>query len=408
MNGKVELSPLDGLEYGLTVGIEQLQLEQDTGKSLHDIYPGLTLLDLNRAGTGLMEIVTKPDLRSSKEAGVVVKKLQTLLRAVDSSDGNMDEGSMRCDVNVSVHEIGKPYGARCELKNLNSIKSVMDAIDAEIERQIASYESDIVVAQETRGFDASTGKTYRIRSKESAPDYRYMPEPDLPRLVISQEKIQEMKNALPELPDARRYRIMKLYGLGMIETRTLMGEDGMVEYFEDLVSTGRQVKSVISWTIHELLGRLHSRNINFSSEIVTASQLGSLVDYVDQGLISAKVGKNVLNLMVEGDPRSASEIVEEKGWKQMDNQDELGQMCEAIMAQYPDKVKVVQKGNVGVLGFFVGQIMKESQGRANPVAVSEILRSKMGLQNGKAADANSFVTPTTNRTGKGDKKKQSK
>ncbi|KAG9320088.1 hypothetical protein KVV02_004480 [Mortierella alpina] len=400
-NGRVELSPLDGLEYSLTVGIEQLQLEQDTGKSLHDIYPGLTLLDLNRAGTGLMEIVTKPDLRSSKEAGVVVKKLQALLRAVDSSDGNMDEGSMRCDVNVSIHEIDKPYGARCELKNLNSIKSVMDAIDAEIERQIELYESDIVVAQETRGFDASTGKTYRIRSKESAPDYRYMPEPDLPRLVLGRETIQELKDSLPELPDARRDRIMKSYGLGMIETRTLMGEEGMVEYFETVVSKGRQVKSVISWTIHELLGRLHSRNINFTPEIVTAAQLGTLVDCVDQGLISAKVGKNVLNLMVEGDSRSASEIVEEKGWRQMDNQSELGQMCDAIMAQYPDKVKIVQKGNVGVLGFFVGQIMKESQGRANPVALSEILRVKMGLPSGVAADANSF-------TGKVDKKYKSK
>ncbi|KAF9927245.1 hypothetical protein BGZ67_007631 [Mortierella alpina] len=400
-NGRVKLSPLDGLEYSLTVGIEQLQLEQDTGKSLHDIYPGLTLLDLNRAGTGLMEIVTKPDLRSSKEAGVVVKKLQALLRAVDSSDGNMDEGSMRCDVNVSVHEIDKPYGARCELKNLNSIKSVMDAIDAEIERQIELYESDIVVVQETRGFDSSTGKTYRIRSKESAPDYRYMPEPDLPRLVLSREAIQELKDSLPELPDARRDRIMKSYGLGMIEARTLMGEEGMVEYFETVVSKRRQVKSVISWTIHELLGRLHSRNINFTPEIVTAAQLGTLVDCVDQGLISAKVGKNVLNLMVEGDSRSASEIVEEKGWRQMDNQSELGQMCDTIMAQYPDKVKIVQKGNVGVLGFFVGQIMKESQGRANPVALSEILRDKMGLPSGAAADANSF-------TGKVDKKNKSK
>ncbi|KAF9283707.1 hypothetical protein BGZ68_005196 [Mortierella alpina] len=408
MNGRVELSPLDGLEYSLTVGIEQLQLEQDTGKSLHDIYPGLTLLDLNRAGTGLMEIVTKPDLRSSKEAGVVVKKLQALLRAVDSSDGNMDEGSMRCDVNVSVHEIGKPYGARCELKNLNSIKSVMDAIDAEIERQIESYESDMVVAQETRGFDASTGKTYRIRSKESAPDYRYMPEPDLPRLVLSPETILKLKDSLPELPDARRDRVMKSYGLGTIETRTLMGEEGMVEYFEAVVCKGHQVKSVISWTIHELLGRLHSRNINFTPDVVTPSQLGSLVEYVDQGLISAKVGKSVLNLMVEGDSRNAREIVEEKGWKQMDNQDELGQMCDTIMAQYPDKVKVVQKGNVGVLGFFVGQIMKESQGRANPVAVSEILRAKMGLATGEATDAKSFAAHGTNRTSKGDKKKKSK
>ncbi|KAG0371058.1 hypothetical protein BGZ54_000976 [Gamsiella multidivaricata] len=361
-NGKIAISVLDGLDYPLTVRIEQLQLEQDTGKSLHDIYPGLTLLDLNRAGTGLMEIVTKPDMTSSKEAGILVKKLQALLRTVNSSDGNMDEGSMRCDVNVSVHELGKPYGARCELKNLNSIKSVMDAIDAEVERQISCYESNAPVNQATRGFDASTGKTFHIRSKESAPDYRYMPEPDLPRLVLSPDTIKALKDSLPELPDARRERIMRNYQLGLIETRTLMGEEGMVEYFESLVSTGRQIKSVIS-----------------CPTIVKVSQLGSLVDCVDQGLISAKIGKAVLDMMVKGDSRDANAIVEEKGWKQMDNRGELDELCDKILTEYPDKVKVVQKGNIGVLGFLVGQVIKQSQGRANPVLVNELLRTKVGL-----------------------------
>ncbi|KAI1297562.1 hypothetical protein EDD11_007035 [Mortierella claussenii] len=386
-NGRIVLTPLDGLDYSLTVGIEQLQLEQDTGKSLHDVYPGLTLLDLNRAGTGLMEIVTKPDMRSSKEAGILVKKLQALLRVVNSSDGNMDEGSMRCDVNVSVHEVGKPYGARCELKNLNSIKSVMDAIDAEIERQISCYEANVPVPQETRGLDASTGKTYRIRSKESAPDYRYMPEPDLPRLVLSQDTIRALKETLPELPDARRERIMQKYKLGMIEARTLMGEDGMVEYFENLMSSGREVKSVISWTIHELLGRLHARGISFSGNVVEAPQLGSLLDCVDQGMISAKVGKSVLNLMIEGDRRDALAIVEENGWRQLDDLKELELLCNTILAQYPDKVQVVKKGNLGVLGFFVGQIIKQSQGRANPLTVNQLLRTKMGLPEGSPTSA---------------------
>ncbi|KAF9290001.1 hypothetical protein BGZ74_000581 [Mortierella antarctica] len=384
-NGKIEISPLDGLDYSLTVGIEQLQLEQDTGKSLHDVYPGLTLIDLNRAGTGLMEIVTKPDMRSSKEAGILVKKLQALLRAVDSSDGNMDEGSMRCDVNVSVHEVGKPYGARCELKNLNSIKSVVDAIDAEVARQIESNEANIPVTQETRGFDASTGTTFRIRSKESAPDYRYMPEPDLPRLVLAKQTIEGLKASLPELPDTQRSRIMTKYDLGMVECRTLMGEEGMVEYFEQVVS-GRAVKSVVSWTVHELLGRLHSGGLEFDPETVNVKQLGSLIDYVDNGGISAKVGKDVLRLMIEGDKREAEAIVEEKGWKQMDNMSELGTLCETIMAQYPDKVKVIQKGNLGVLGFLVGQIMKESKGRANPVVINELLRSRMNIP---AGDSNS-------------------
>ncbi|KAG0093032.1 hypothetical protein BGZ92_007752 [Podila epicladia] len=387
-NGKIEISPLDGLDYSLTVGIEQLQLEQDTGKSLHDVYPGLTLIDLNRAGTGLMEIVTKPDMRSSKEAGILVKKLQALLRAVDSSDGNMDEGSMRCDVNVSVHEVGKPYGARCELKNLNSIKSVVDAIDAEVARQIEANEANIPVTQETRGFDASTGTTFRIRSKESAPDYRYMPEPDLPRLVLTKQMIEELKASLPELPDTRRSRIMAKYDLGMVECRTLMGEEGMVEYFEQVVS-GRPVKSVVSWTIHEQIGRLHSRGLEFDSETVNVKQLGSLIDYVDNGGISAKVGKDVLRLMIEGDKREAGAIVEEKGWKQMDSMSELGTLCETIMSQYPDKVKVIQKGNLGVLGFLVGQIMKESKGRANPVVINELLRSRMNIPVG---DSNSSAT----------------
>ncbi|KAF8937542.1 B subunit of glutamyl-tRNA amidotransferase [Dissophora ornata] len=381
-NGKLVITPLDGLDYSLTVGIEQLQLEQDTGKSLHDIYPGMTLLDLNRAGTGLMEIVTKPDMRSSKEAGILVKKLQALLRAVDSSDGNMDEGSMRCDVNVSVHELGKPYGARCELKNLNSIKSVMDAIDAEIERQISCYESNAPITQETRGFDASTGKTFRIRSKESAPDYRYMPEPDLPRLVLSLEEIQVLKNSLPELPDARRDRIMEMYQLGVIETRTLMGEEGMVEYFENVVSSGRKVKSAVSWTIHELLGRLHSRGLEFSQEAVTAKQIGSLIDCVDQGLISAKVGKSVLDLMIEGDSRDVKDIVEEKGWQQMDNRGELEAMCDDMIAKNPGTVKAIMEGNISKLGFFIGHIMKQSKGRANPTIVNDVLRAKLGLPAG--------------------------
>ncbi|KAF9435426.1 hypothetical protein BGZ76_006315 [Entomortierella beljakovae] len=377
--GKVELTPLDGLDHAVTVKIDQLQLEQDTGKSLHDLYPGLTLQDLNRAGTGLMEIVTRPDMKSSKEAGILVKKLQALLRAVGSSDGNMDEGSMRCDVNVSVHEPGTPYRSRCEIKNLNSIKAVVDSIDAEIARQISCYENNIPVSEETRGYDVSTGKTFKIRSKESAPDYRYMPEPDLPRLVLSHEEIETLRDQLPELPDAKRERMMRTYELGLIETSTLMGEEGMVEYFESLMHSGRQAKSVISWTIHELLGRLNTRGIAFSPDVIEASQLGSLIDSVDQKEVSAKIGKAVLDLMIEGDKRVATEIIKEKGWKQLDDREELERLCEMILAKHPDKVKVVRGGNIGVLGFFIGQTMKESKGRANPVILNEILRAKIGL-----------------------------
>lgn len=252
-------------------------------------------------------------------------------------------------------------------------------LDAEIERQISCYESHILVAQETRGFDVSTRKTFRIRSKESAPDYRYMPEPDLPRLVLSPETIQALRIGLPELPDARRKRMMEKYQLGMIETRTLMGEEHMVEYFESVVSSGRQVKSAISWITHELLGRLHTRGIEFSPDVVTTSQLGSLIDCVDQGQISSKIGKAVLDMMIGGDSRDANAIVEEKGWKQMNNQEELDTMCDDILAKYPEKVTVIQKGNMGVLGFLVGQVLKQSQGRANPGMVNELLRTKIGL-----------------------------
>ncbi|KAG0315545.1 hypothetical protein BGZ99_007407 [Dissophora globulifera] len=392
-NGKIVMTPLDGLDYSLTVGIEQLQLEQDTGKSLHDVYPGLTLLDLNRAGTGLMEIVTKPDMRSSQEAGILVKKLQTLLRA----------GSMRCDVNVSVHELGTPFGARCELKNLNSIKSVMDAIDAEIKRQIASYESNTPIVQETRGYDASTGKTFRIRSKESAPDYRYMPEPDLPRLILTQEEIHALQQSLPELPDARRGRIMEKYQLSVIEARTLMGEQDMVEYFESLVSTGLQAKSVISWTIHELLGRLNVRGISFSPKVVNAQQLGSIVESVDKGQISAKIGKSVLDLMIDGDARTADAIVQEKGWKQMGNHAELEALCDDMIARHPEHVAKIQGGNVNLLGFFIGQIMKDTKGRANPVVLSEILKSKVGLPSDVVFKAEDGARTTKKKKGGRDK-----
>ncbi|KAG0234554.1 hypothetical protein BGW42_006439 [Actinomortierella wolfii] len=364
-NGCIRLTPLDGLDYSLDVGIEQLQLEQDTGKSLHDVYPGMTLIDLNRAGTGLMEIVTKPDMRSSQEAAILLRKLQALLRAVGSSDGNMDETS-------------QPYGARCELKNLNSIKFVSDAIDAEITRQIQSYEEGVPVVQETRGYDVSTGKTVRLRSKESAPDYRYMPEPDLPRLVLSQETIDRIKASLPELPDAQRDRIMNQYSLGLVECRTLMGEEGMVPFFEQVVA-GRKVKSVISWTIHELLGRLHSRGRSFGANTVTAKQLGSLIDSVDDGTISAKIGKQVLNLMIAGDTRDATAIIDDKGWRQLDNTHDLEKMCDEIMAKYPDKVNAIRSGSVGVVGFLMGQLMAQTKGRANPVTLNAVLRAKLGL-----------------------------
>ncbi|KAF0374333.1 glutamyl-tRNA amidotransferase chain B [Gigaspora margarita] len=233
LGGKIFLNQLDGLEYDTMVRIKQIQLEQDTGKSIHDIVPGMTLIDLNRAGTGLIEIVTEPDMRTSKEAGLTVKKLQSILRTIGSSDGNMEEGSLRCDVNVSVHEHETPYGTRCEIKNLNSIKFLMAAIDVEIERQIKELENGNKIVQETRGFDVLKNKTFRLRTKETATDYRYMPEPDLSPLILNKDYITRISNNLPELPDDLKTRIMKQYGIPLHDVIVLMNETGGVKYFEE-------------------------------------------------------------------------------------------------------------------------------------------------------------------------------
>ncbi|CAO3622070.1 unnamed protein product [Cunninghamella blakesleeana] len=372
-DGLIKITTLDGALKDINIGIHQIQLEQDTGKSIHDMKPGFTLLDYNRAGTGLMEIVTKPDMRSSLEAGILVKKLQAILRCVGSSNANMEEGSMRCDVNVSVHKHNEPFGTRCELKNLNSVRFLSMAIDAEIERQIKVLESGGKIESETRGYDVTANKTFKLRGKESAPDYRYMPEPDLPPLIINQNYVDELKSKLPELPDQTRTRIMEQYDMNLIEANTLLNEPNSLEFFEK-VCIGRNSKSVLNWTLHELFGQLGSEKISFQQNPITSQQLGSLIDLLHEGFITGQTAKNVLRIMVqEKSTVMPKDIIEEKGWMKINNDDQLKYLCQKLVDSNPKKAKTIQSGDPKMFKWFVGQAMKETKGMADPVTLNHVL-----------------------------------
>ncbi|ORZ12690.1 Aspartyl/glutamyl-tRNA amidotransferase subunit B [Absidia repens] len=378
--GKIYLTEMDGLTKDIAVGIHQLQLEQDTGKSMHDMRPGYTLLDLNRAGTGLMEIVTQPDLRSSFEAGLLVKKLQAILRCVGSSKANMEEGSMRCDINVSVHRPGEPFGTRCELKNLNSVRFLSLAIDAEIERQIEILESGGSIESQTRGFDATTNTTFKLRGKESAPDYRYMPEPDLPPLHLDQEFVNEIKSSLPELPDQCRSRIIQSYDMTLNDANVLLNEPGSLEFFEK-VCIGRNSKSALNWTLHELFGQLASEDITFQHNPISVQQLGSLIDLVNDGVITGPTGKKVLKHMVQNQSnKMPKDIVEEKGWVRIGDENSLKALCETLIAKNSDKAKTIQQGDPKMFKWFIGQVMRETKGSADPMTLNQVLSDALGCR----------------------------
>ncbi|KAI8085068.1 B subunit of glutamyl-tRNA amidotransferase [Halteromyces radiatus] len=378
--GIIRLTELDGLDKSIDVGIHQLQLEQDTGKSIHDMRPGYTLLDLNRAGTGLMEIVTKPDLRSSFQAGLLVKKLQAILRCVGSSKANMEEGSMRCDINVSVHKMGEPFGTRCELKNLNSVRFLSMAIDAEIDRQIHILESGGIIQAETRGFDAIANKTFKLRGKESAPDYRYMPEPDLPPLYLDQYTIDQARSSLPELPDQCRNRIMEQYNMALNDANVLLNEPGSLDFFEK-VSQGRNSKTTLNWTLHELFGQLAGENISFENNPISTQQLGSLIDLVTDGTITGPTGKNVLKIMVQNKSKlMPKEIVQEKGWLRIGDEDSLKTLCETLIAKNPEKANTIKQGDPKLFKWFIGQVMKDTKGMADPVALNQVLSNALGCR----------------------------
>jgi aspartyl-tRNA(Asn)/glutamyl-tRNA(Gln) amidotransferase subunit B len=358
------------------VGIERLHLEQDAGKSLHDQHPSMSYVDLNRSGVALMEIVTKPDLRSSEEAKAFVSKLRTILRYLGTCDGNMEEGSLRADVNVSVRRPGEPYGTRCEIKNVNSIRFIGQAIDYEARRQIEILEDGGTIDQETRLFDPGKGETRSMRSKEEAHDYRYFPDPDLLPLEFDQAYVDALKADLPELPDEKKARFISDYGLTPYDAAVLVVERETADYFEE-VARRRDAKSAANWVINELAGRLNKEGKSITSSPVSAQQLGSILDLIAEGVISGKIAKDLFEIIWTegGDPRA---VVEQRGMKQVTDLGAIETAVDTVIAGNPDKVADA-KSNPKAVGWFVGQVMKATGGKANPQAVNDLLKRKLGL-----------------------------
>jgi aspartyl-tRNA(Asn)/glutamyl-tRNA(Gln) amidotransferase subunit B len=372
--GEVVVDMLDG--ESIKVGIERLHLEQDAGKSLHDRHPTMSFVDLNRSGVALMEIVSKPDLRSSDEAKAFVAKLRTILRYLGTCDGDMEKGSLRADVNVSVRRPDEPLGTRCEIKNVNSIRFIGQAIDYEARRQIEIIEEGGRIDQETRLFDPNKGQTRSMRSKEEAHDYRYFPDPDLLPLELSPDWVDALKAQLPELPDEKKARFMRDYGLSTYDANVLVAEREAAVFFED-VAKGRDAKAAANWVINELAGRLNKEGKDISASPMTARQLGTILDLIAAGTISGKIAKDLFEVVWSegGDPRA---IVEARGMTQVTDRSAIEKVVDEIVAQNPDKVAHA-KSNPKAIGWFVGQVMKASGGKANPQAVNELLRHKLGV-----------------------------
>ena len=357
------------------IGIERIHLEQDAGKSMHDQHPSKSFIDLNRSGVALMEIVSKPDMRSAGEAAAYIRKLRSIMRYLGTCDGNMQEGSLRCDVNVSVRKIGEELGTRCEIKNVNSIRFVQQAIDYESRRQVELLETGGSIDQETRLFDASTGQTRSMRSKEEAHDYRYFPDPDLLPLEFSQNYVDEIKAELPELPDHKRDRFISEFGLSAEDADTLVEEKATAEFYEEL-SNGRDKKLAANWVITELFGALNKSGIGLRESKVNAHNLGSLIDLISDGTISGRIAKDVFVEMFESGG-SANSIVERKGLRQISDSGQLTDLIDAVLSENQDKVTEFREGKDKLFGFFVGQVMKRSQGQANPKLVNELLKEKL-------------------------------
>ena len=358
------------------IRIERMHIEQDAGKSIHDIDPNKTFIDLNRAGVGLMEIVTKPDFRSPEEAGAFLRKLRSILRYLGTCDGNMDEGSMRCDINVSVRPEGSDeLRTRCEMKNVNSVKFVMQAIENEARRHVEVYENGGSIEQETRRFDPATGLTKALRKKEFAHDYRYFPEPDLPPLVLSDEYIRKVADELPELPDAKKTRFVEKLGLTKYDASVICENKEVADFFEK-AAAGHDAKKVANWLMGDFFAMLKRKNINIEESPVTAENLGALVELIEKNVISGKIAKDVFEIMSEtGD--SPAKIVEEKGLKQVTDAGAIEAIVDRVIAENQDKVGAYKGGKTGLMGWFVGQVIKESKGKANPQVVNSLLAEKL-------------------------------
>jgi len=363
------------------VGIERLHLEQDAGKSLHDQNPTMSLVDLNRAGVALMEIVSKPDLRSADEAKAYVSKLRSVVRYLGTCDGDMEKGNLRADVNVSVRKPGAALGTRCEIKNVNSIRFIGQAIEHEARRQIEIVEDGGKIEQETRLFDPVKGETRSMRSKEEAHDYRYFPDPDLLPLELSPSLVADLKKSLPELPDGKKSRFMRDYTLTAYDADVLVAERETAEYFEAVVGSGgasrRDPKLAANWVINELAGRLNREGKDVAATPVSAAGLGTILDLIGDGTISGKIAKDVFEIVWTegGDPRA---IVEQRGLKQVTDVAAIEKLVDEIVAKNPDKVADA-KTNPKAIGWFVGQVMKASGGKSNPQAVNDLLKKKIGV-----------------------------
>ena len=357
------------------IGITRLHLEQDAGKSLHDQHPSLTYVDLNRAGVALMEIVSEPDLRSAEEAGIYLRKLRSILRYLGTCDGNMEEGSLRCDCNVSVRRPGEPLGTRCEIKNLNSIRYVMQAIDYEARRQIELLEEGGRVAQQTRLFDAGRGVTRPMRSKEEAHDYRYFPDPDLLPLVLDPDWVARIRAELPELPDAKKGRFMSEYGLSADDAAVLVAEKETALFFER-VAQARDAKAAANWVMGDLFGALNRLGVGIERSPVSAGQLGALIDLIADGTISGRLAKEVFAEMVATGADPAA-IVEAKGLRQVTDAGAIEAAIVTVLAAEADKVAEYRAGRDKLYGFFVGQIMRATHGKANPALVNQLLKQKL-------------------------------
>ena len=358
------------------IGIERLHLEQDAGKSIHDIDPQNTLVDLNRSGVALMEIVSKPDLRSLDEVNAYIKKLRSIMRYLGTCDGNMQEGSLRADVNVSVRKKGdKKLGTRCEIKNVNSIKFMQMAIDFEANRQVDVIEEGGSIDQETRLFDTKKNETRSMRSKEDAHDYRYFPDPDLLPLELNDNYIDQIKKDIPELPDEKKKRFIEKFKLSPYEANILVSDIEISKYFEE-VSKNSDVKLATNWITGELFALLNEKNIEITESPISSKNLSKLINLIKDGTISGKIAKSVFEIMRDGD-KDPITIVEEKGLKQQSDPKELENLIDKVITENPKNVEAYKSGKDKLFGFFVGQVMKNSNGKANPKLVNEILKKKL-------------------------------
>ncbi len=380
--GKVTIDFKDG--NSKDIRIVRLHLEQDAGKSLHDQNPTKTYVDLNRSGVALMEIVSEPDIRSADEAGLYINKIRSILMYLDTCDGNMQEGSLRADVNISVRKPGDDYGTRCEIKNLNSIKFIKQAINYEAKRQIEILEEGGTIEQNTLLFNTSNGKTRPMRSKEEAHDYRYFPDPDLLPLDISQREIDKLKSSITELPDDRKKRYVNEYNLSNYDASVLTADKYVSDYFDDVIDTDKSLKNsskiVVNWITSELFSILNEKNVEINKSPITPKYLGRLIKLILEDVISGKIAKDVL-IDMYNTKRDPETIIDKKGLKQLTNTNEIEDIVKEVLEENQKMVEQYLSGKDKLLGFFVGESMKKSKGKANPKILNEILKAKLSKKN---------------------------